>query len=109
MAQLTPDQKAYAVAKSNHGTPISQIARELNFSRAAIRRAIQHFKQTGSYQRQATSGRPKKFSNRDKRALQRYVLKNKPSTLKEIMANVDVDAGINTFRKELQKLNLKVV
>ncbi|KAG2193075.1 hypothetical protein INT47_008900 [Mucor saturninus] len=106
MSQLTPDQKSYAVAKSNQGTSISPIARELNFSRTAIRRAIQRFKQIGSYQRQATSGRPKKFINRDKRVLQRYVMKNRRSTLNKIMANVDVNASINTFRKELRKLYL---
>lgn len=106
MSQLTPVQKAYAVFRKNEGISIAQIARELNFTRTAIRSAIRRFEDTGSYERQTTSGRPKKFNDRDRRLLQRYVLKNRRSSLKEIMANVDVNASINTFRKELQKLNL---
>lgn len=106
MYQLTLYQKAWAVARKNQGASISEIARELNFSRTAIRNAIQRYEETGSFERKPNPGRPKKFTGRDVRALKHHVLNNRRETLSEIMVNIPVNAGINTFRKELKHLNL---
>ncbi|KAG2193942.1 hypothetical protein INT47_003512 [Mucor saturninus] len=57
MPQLSLTQKAYAVAKKNEGVTIAQVARELKFSHAAIKRAIERCEKSGSFERKKGTGR----------------------------------------------------
>lgn len=73
----TPEISAQVVALIEAGHNQSQVARQLNLSRYAVRRVYQRYQETGSYSRRRGSGRKRATSHRDDRFLLTSSLRNR--------------------------------
>lgn len=72
----TSDEAAQVVALIQSGRNQSQVGRQLNLSRSAVRR-VYRFLETGSYHRRRGSGRHRVTSRRDDRFVVTTALRNR--------------------------------
>ncbi|SPC61564.1 uncharacterized protein UHOD_11604 [Ustilago sp. UG-2017b] len=70
--ELSPIQHASIVAMHDTGLPIRQIAELSGVSKTAVHKTIHNFKECGSFQTKAQSGRPRSWTATSDRYLQPY-------------------------------------
>lgn len=73
----TPEAASQVVALIEAGQNQSQVARQLNLSRYAVRRVYQRYQQTGGYSRRPGTGRKRATTQRDDRFLVNTSLRNR--------------------------------
>lgn len=80
-------------------------------SRHAIQLTVKRFRETGSYENRQKSGRKRKTTARQDRYLERFALRNRFQTPKQLAAELSVEQGVSvcdrTVRRRLAEVNLK--
>ncbi|SPC67442.1 uncharacterized protein UHOD_11749 [Ustilago sp. UG-2017b] len=74
--ELSPIKRASIVAIHDTGLPIRRIAELSGVSKTAVHKTIHNFKERGSFETKARSGRPRSWTATSDCYLQREVLKN---------------------------------
>ncbi|KAJ1031530.1 hypothetical protein NDA13_001921 [Ustilago tritici] len=86
--ELSPMQRASIVAMHDTGLPIRQIAELSGVSKTAVHKTIHNFKERGSFQTKARSGRPRSWTATSDRYLQREVLKTPFLSWRQLSASL---------------------
>ncbi|SPC62025.1 uncharacterized protein UHOD_12154 [Ustilago sp. UG-2017b] len=86
--ELSPMQRASIVAMHDTGLPIRQIAELSGVSKTAVHKTIHNFKECGSFQTKARSGRPRSWTATSDRYLRREVLKNPFLSWRQLSASL---------------------
>ncbi|SPC66594.1 uncharacterized protein UHOD_12352 [Ustilago sp. UG-2017b] len=86
--ELSPIKRASIVAMHDTGLPIRRIAELSSVSKTAVHKTIHNFKERGSFETKARSGRPRSWTATSDRYLQREVLKNPFLSWRELSASL---------------------
>jgi transposase len=102
--QLSDFEKGQIVTWREAGDSLRTIAAKLNRSAPCILKFLQKFESLGTSARQSGSGRPKKTSERDDRAIVREVQKDRFVSAKQIKANLNL-SGVHerTIRNRIRE------
>ncbi len=93
--ELSEDLKKIIVALHKDGVGYKKIPKTLKLSCSTVAKTIQRFNRTGSTQNRPRHGRPKKFSARAQRHIQRLCLGNRRMSAASIAAEVEgVGVGV---------------
>ena len=84
--ELSPMQRASIIAMHNTGLPIRQIAELSGVSKTAVHKTIHNFKEFGSFETKARSGRPRSWTDTSDHYLQCEVLKTPFLSWRELSA-----------------------
>lgn len=108
--ELTVAERAQIVLLSTQGCTQSEIARRMKCSRCAVQTTLKRYKETGTYENRAKSGRKRRTSYRTDRYLYRIALKNRRKSSKELSSELWIKHGISlsssTVRRRLRAANL---
>ncbi|SAM82937.1 uncharacterized protein UBRO_20724 [Ustilago bromivora] len=96
--ELSPIKRASIVAMHDTGLPIRRIAELSGVSKTAVHKTIHNFKERGSFETKARSGRPRSWTATSDRYLQREVLKNLFLSWRQLSASLG-GIPITQFRK----------
>jgi transposase len=88
--QLSIEKRSEIVGAYKLGHKPADIARTLGFPPPTVYTIVRHYRKSGSAQPKQRHGRPKLLSDRDQRALDRIVRKDRFQTLGEITTKVNV-------------------
>jgi transposase len=109
--ELSPQQREQIIGAHLSGTKGIIIATQLNISSSTVYDTIKRYKKKNSPHPDTRPGRPKSFSERDKRLLQRHVRKNRFAPLGSISNDINTQLGTtfhaNTFRSYLHEVGLE--
>ncbi len=108
--ELSEDLKKRIVALHKDGVGYKKIAKTLKLSCSMVNKSIQWFNRTGSTKSRPRHGRPKKFSARAQRHIQRLCLGNRHMCAPSVAAEVEGVRGqpvsAQTIRRTLHQIGL---
>lgn len=104
--QLSNEARAAIVAAVNQGQSQAGAAADFGVSRQSVSRIMQKFNTTGEFKVSPRSGRPKKLTSRNIRALKRTVLQGANITNKDLVTSIPVSIGLATVKRSLAREGL---
>lgn len=109
--ELSEAERGQIVILKKQGVSIHKIARQLNFSRCAVRTTIRRFEETGCFKSKPRSGRKKATTAKQERILVRMSLRNRRLSSKELCSQLSehhkVKISPRTVRRHLSDVGLK--
>lgn len=109
--ELSEVERGQIVLLKKQGVSIHEIARQMNFSRCAVRTTIRRFEEIGCYKNKPRSGRKKVTTIREERILERMSLRNRRLSSKDLSSQLyqqyKVKISPRTMRRRLCDVGLK--
>lgn len=105
-SQMTEMEKGLAIGLSESMSTI-EIAKKLKRDPRTIQRFLKKYKETGVWTRSEGSGRPRKTSPRDDRAIARAAIQNRRISSREIISSTGIPVSLSTIRNRLHEVGLK--
>ena len=103
---LSAIQRGQIVILHQEGLSERKISEKLSISRPAVHRAIEKYKEDGTYVDKPRSGRPRKTTPRDDHIIKRTVIRSPHSSCKKVRANLlrhVTEVSISTVSRRLSK------
>jgi transposase len=105
--ELSPYQRAIIIGRAQAGQKPSQIGKELNIPRDTVKYTLQKDPIRNEAQSIPRSGRPRKLSLRDERAILRILRKNPKITWRELLKESNLNVSKSTYYRMLKRHNIK--
>ena len=101
--ELSPGMRMEIIGMCEGGISFAAVGRKLNMSEDTVRKIWNRQKIVPSRESAPRSGRPSKFTDRDRRHIVRYVTKNR-TTRREPLADISKDLNLNVHPDTIAKV-----
>jgi transposase len=105
--ELTSETRAAICAAVACGQTHREVAEAFRVSKTAVTKAIQHFKQHGTFNSKARSGRKPKLTRREKRYIYKLVRKFPKMAFKALILEVNSKISFSTIKRVLRTYHLR--
>lgn len=99
---MSPQEIATAVQLRRNNARVADIAKQMGRSRQSIYNAVKRYDEEGRTEPNSKPGGPKRLSNRDFRALARYVKQDRTVTLDELVDYLPTKVSSRTLRNYMK-------